>query len=79
MSIKDPLKDFLATGDSPDFPQEWLEVLKYGLAVRLAPEYGIDSEARKFLVQEYTSVRASALSFGTEEGSMYLGVDRRGY
>lgn len=74
-----PFEDFLATGDSPDFPQEWLEVLKYGLAVRLAPEYGIDSEARKFLVQEYASVRASALSFGTEEGSMYLQVDRRGY
>lgn len=72
-------EDFTASGDNPDFPQEWLECLKYGLAVRLAPEYGIDSESRKFLSQEYSAVKAAALSFGSEEGSLYFGVDRRGY
>ena len=74
-----PFEDFLASGDNPDFPQEWLEALKYGLAVRLAPEYGLDAESRRFLIQEYASVKAIALSFGTEEGSLYIGVDRRYY
>ena len=74
-----PFEDFLISGNTPDFPQEWLEALKYGLAVRLAPEYGIDAEARKFLIQEYASVKAIALSFGVEEGSIYLQVDRRNY
>lgn len=72
-------EDFTASGDNPDFPQEWLECLKYGLAVRLAPEYGLDTESRKFLSQEYNVIRATALSFGTEEGSITFGVDRRGY
>lgn len=37
---QDLSEDFLVTGDNPDFPQEWLDALKYGLAARLAPEYG---------------------------------------
>lgn len=74
-----PFEDFVASGDDPDFPQEWLECLKYGLAVRLAPEYGIDAESRKFLIQEYAAVRQVALSFGTEEGSIYFQTDRRGW
>lgn len=34
------LEDFDASGDEPDFPQEWLECLAYNLAVRLAPKFG---------------------------------------
>lgn len=74
-----PFEDFTTGADTPDFPQEWLEALKYGLAVRLAPEYGVDGESRKFLVQEYASVKATAMSFGTEEGSLYLQVDSRSW
>jgi len=36
-----PIQDFDAATNDPDFPQEWLECLKYQLAVRLAPEYGV--------------------------------------
>lgn len=79
LSYQRPFEDFLVSGDNPDFPQEWLEALKYGLAVRLAPEYGIDSESRKFLIQEYASVKAIALSFGSEEGSIYFQSDKRNY
>lgn len=74
-----PFEDFDASTDTPDFPQEWYEAIKYGLAVRLAPEYGLDSESRKFLLQEYATVKATAMSFGTEEGSLYFQVERRGW
>ena len=72
-------EDFLIAGNTPDFPQEWLETLKYGLAVRLASEYGIDAESRRLLTQEYMTIKNAALSFGSEEGSMFLGIDRRWY
>jgi hypothetical protein len=72
-------EDFLVAGDTPDFPQEWLETLKYGLAVRLASEYGIDAESRRLLLQEYMTIKNAALSFGTEEGSLFFGIDRRWY
>jgi len=35
-----PIQDFDSTANDPDFPQEWLETLKYQLATRLAAEYG---------------------------------------
>lgn len=74
-----PFEDFLASGDTPDFPQEWLEALKYGLAARLAPEYGMPLEQRQFLNREAGDLKAVALGFGTEEGSIFFGVERRGY
>jgi hypothetical protein len=37
------LQDFNISSDNPDFPVEWSEALIYGLAARLAPEYGTTS------------------------------------
>jgi len=34
------LEDFDASGDNPDFPQEWLQTITYNLAVRIAAKYG---------------------------------------
>jgi hypothetical protein len=74
-----PFEDFSHEDDTPDFPQEWLEALKYGLAERLAPEYGLPTDQRQLLIKESQKVLELALSFGTEEGSVYLQVDRRNY
>jgi hypothetical protein len=74
-----PFEDFVATGDNPDFPQEWLDALKYGLAARLAPEYGVPLDQRNILNKEAKERKDEALSFGTEEGSLFFQVDRRGY
>ena len=74
-----PFEDFLNSGDNPDFPQEWLDALKYGLAARLAPEYGVPSDQRMILIREAKEIKEQALSFGTEEGSLYFQYDRRGY
>ena len=74
-----PFEDFVTSGDNPDFPQEWLDALKYGLAARLAPEYGIPSDQRMILIREAKEIKEQALSFGTEEGSLYFQYDRRGY
>lgn len=67
-----PFEDFDASIDTPDFPQEWYEAIKYGLATRLAGEYGIPLEDRKQLLQEYILIKNDALSFGTEEGSYFF-------
>lgn len=36
------IQDFDNSSDNPDLPQEWLEAIKYNLAVRVAPAYGIN-------------------------------------
>jgi len=35
-----PVEDFDAQTDNPDFPQEWIDFLVYGLAMARAPAYG---------------------------------------
>lgn len=74
-----PFEDFDSSTDEPDFPQEWFDALKYGLASRLAGEYGISMDDRKQLMQEAMVIKAEALSFGTEEGSFYFTADIRKY
>ena len=74
-----PFEDFDVSIDTPDFPQEWYEALKYGLATRLAGEYGIIIEDRNQLIKEAGMLKESALGFGTEEGSFFITADYRKY
>jgi hypothetical protein len=73
-----PFEDFSASTDTPDFPSYWTEALIYGLAWRLAPEYGIPPNDRKILSAEAIAFKDAALSFGTEEGSVFFQPDREG-
>ena len=70
-----PFEDFDASTDNPDFPQEWYDALTYGLATRLAPEYGVPATDRKMLWQEMTIIKQDALNFGLEEGSLVNNFD----
>jgi hypothetical protein len=72
-----PFEDFDSVADEPDFPQEWFDALKYGLADRLAPEYGIAIVDRNDIRSRAIQLKTEALSFGTEEGSFFFQADRR--
>jgi len=51
----------------------------YGLATRLAPEYGIPAADRKVLWQEMNIIKQDALNFGLEEGSLYFSREFRSW
>jgi hypothetical protein len=74
-----PFEDFDASTDEPDFPQEWYDAVTYGLATRLAPEYGIPTNDRKVLWQEMTIIKQEALNFGLENGSLFFGIETRSW
>jgi hypothetical protein len=74
-----PFEDFDATADEPDFPQEYFDYLKFGLADRLAPEHGLSIQERSDISRRAKELRLEALSFGTEEGSMYFQPDIRNW
>lgn len=74
-----PFEDFDTSTDTPDFPQEWYDAVTYGLACRLAPEYGIPIADRKTLWQEMSIIKQDALNFGLEEGSLYFGREFRSW
>ena len=70
-----PFEDMVSASDDFDFPSYWMEAIIYGLAVRLAPEYGTSLEERQLLLKEASTFREQALSFGTEEASLYFQPD----
>jgi hypothetical protein len=72
-----PFEDFDATTDEPDFPQEWYDAVKFGLADRLSAEYGIEMQHRSDIQKRAIMYKQEALSFGTEEGSLYFQTDVR--
>jgi len=55
-----------------DIPQEWLETIKYGLAVRLAPMYGYPIKERSMLYKEYDVLLRESLMWDTEQESIYF-------
>lgn len=71
------IQDFSVSTNTPDFPQEWFEALKYGLAVRLAGEYGLNIQARSLLIREAERYMEEVLAFTQEEGSLYFMADKR--
>jgi len=67
-----PFEDMNGGEDDIDFPSYWSEAIIYGLAWRLAPEYGVPTNDRAVLKSEAEFFHQTALGFGTEEGSLYL-------
>lgn len=73
-----PFEDMTGSTDDLDFPSEWTEAVIYLLASRLAPEYGVPLQDRQLLKKEADELHALALSFGTEEGSLFFQPDTAG-
>ena len=67
-----PFEDMNSATDDFDFPPYWTEALIYGLSWRLAGEYGIPINDRNLLFKEAMYFHDQALSFGQEEGSLFL-------
>ena len=73
-----PFEDLTSATDDFDFPPYWTEALIYGLAWRLSPEYGIPLQDRQVYMKEAEFFHDKAMSFGTEEGSLFVMPDRTG-
>lgn len=67
---------FFASSDTPDFPPYWTDALIYGLAARLAPEYGVPLQDRQMLLKEAEAYKKMASDFGDDGGSIFFMADR---
>jgi hypothetical protein len=65
-----PFEDFDATGDEPDFPQEWYLPLVWMLSWAIGPSYGMPIDERRIWLSEANMMKEQLLSFGMEEGSV---------
>ncbi len=64
------IEDFLNIGDNPDFPQEWLNAIKWNLAIEIAPEYTVSPSA--YIIEKASELKEIALSWDTDKGSLFV-------
>lgn len=72
-----PLQDFNATSDTLDFPQYWFNAVKWNLAYQMSFDYGIPIEDKNKLEKLAKESLDLALSFDTDQESVYFQVDKR--
>lgn len=77
-TVSKTIEDFDLSTDNPDFPQEWIEVLKYNLAVRVAWAY-TKQEVPQTIAALASQLLDGVKSFDTEDSSMYVGPDISDY
>lgn len=65
-----PFDDIDAASNNPAFPQEWYEALVYGLAVRIAPEFGLPLQERMVLKEEAQAIKDRAFMAARENASI---------
>lgn len=65
-----PIQDFSVVGDSLDFPQEWLNAVKWGLALQLAPEYNVPIMTWDRLKAMAEESKRIAMAWDTERPSV---------
>jgi hypothetical protein len=68
--------DFDTAAHNPQFPIEWGEPLTYGLADRLASEYGLPLRERQLLHMEAEGKIQEALDYDVENASVIFVADR---
>ena len=55
-----------------DIPPYWINAVKYNLAFRLSPEYGLSNADREILAQEATEYKEKALDNARENASTFF-------
>lgn len=71
-SAKMPVEDFDSVADNPDFPQEWLSALSWGLAEEMALEYEIPPDRHQRIAAKAGVLKNSLSAWDNEEGSIYF-------
>lgn len=69
-----PFMDFDAANDVPDFPQNWFNAIKWGLADQLAYQNSLGLAERAMISKKAQFHKDQALALGPEEGSYELQI-----
>lgn len=70
-------EDMSAADDDFDFPQEWFQALKWGLASELAEEYGIAENKLMRIGMKAEQYVMECFDWSQEEAGVYFTLDMR--
>ena len=73
-----PIEDVDSQTNTIDFPQEWMECLKWNLAVRLGPEYDTPLDRIQWLQGQADRKRVVLLEWDAGDEDIYFQVDVTG-
>ena len=79
LSAHYPFEDMDAITDDFDFPQEWLNALRYNLAVELLTEYSCPPERANRIERRAIILLDEVLGWDQEEGSLHFGMEASGW
>ena len=77
LQVQQPIQDILTPGAIPQFPSEWFNTLKFGLADQLALEYGVPAQVRAELAQRAAKYEEVMTDWSQEEASTSFQPDYR--
>lgn len=69
-----PILDFVSGSDAPDFPQEWFQALKYGLADAIAGEYDVPLPKHQMFERKAMMYKEQLTNWSQEEASVFFGA-----
>ena len=72
-----PIQDFNSTTDYLDFPQEWFNAIKWGLAAQIGFEYGVPVEIMDRIRKTAEDEKQRVLGWDTEKDSVFFQIDHR--
>jgi hypothetical protein len=72
-----PLQDINLSTDIPDFPNEWMQALIWGLADELSVEYGVHVNLRQEIAAKAEKYRRELEDWDVEHASTYFMPDMR--
>lgn len=70
--IQRPIEDMVSSTDNFDFPQEWFQVLKYGLATEMGVEYNVGQQKQALVEQKYQYYLDKMMGWSQEEASTFF-------
>lgn len=77
-TIQRMFEDMSTSSDTFDFPQEWFQALKWGLAAELLAEYGVSLQMIPYYEEKATKYIEDCFDWSQEEASIYFQYNYQG-
>jgi len=77
LNIQRPLQNITNSNQTFDFPAEWYQCLRWGLAAELVPDYGLDLQRSSLIIQRAEQYKQRLLGWDVENASTFFRPDAR--
>jgi hypothetical protein len=77
LNVQRPIQDITSSNQTFDFPSEWYQSLRWGLASELVGDYGLDLQRATLVMQRAEMYKQRLMAWDTENASTFFQPDGR--